>query len=1273
MIQSLKGGLVYSSAFANPQALLLYIWNENAEARREIDMEEVPEKRLRSLSPTYEPDKHGQYVDLLLTELLRSKSDVACNIALTGHYGSGKSSVLVEVERRLKAADVRVINLSLPSLNIGEARLSTPGTVLDTTNLIQKEIVKQLLYRRKPSATPASRYNRLDTFQWPPAARRAAGASLALTGVALLIGLPAKVRNAFPKAFWGWLNQHLGGSAATTLQWLSLAVTFGLGLGAVIWAQRLFHQRLRLSELAAGPAKVTLSENSTSYFDEYLDEIVYFFQNSGTTVAIFEDLDRFEDPHIFETLRELNVLLNNAEQTGPKPVRFVYAVRDSIFEKLDAPLQAQTGNPEESFPTSERRRLMTTNRTKFFDLVVPIVPFISHKTSRELLSAQLRGIDDNQRPSAPIVDLVSVHLTDMRLIKNICNEFDVFRARILGPEGLEGLTPDRLFASIVYKNIYLDDYEKIRFAEGTLDGLYRAYRDWVTQRATAAREAERVARAGLARVGSSAIKVRSRRLGKRLQDVVEARGAQPVNPANFRLQLAGTNYAWPQLLEPEFWETYLDEPQDLLILPRPGYSSDGTMTFEGVQTLMAERLSPADWRSSDRADLLRKIEEASAEQRVVIHASMPEALQQADKLFDFGGEEKSLAAVADEFFAGPELALARELVHAGFIDENFSLYVTEFPGRGSASAMNFILKSVQPDVMDIEYHFGAGDESDPADIEAVLRSEGSRLLQGQSIYNIEIFDHLLSRYPDRLQDPIKRLARAAAREPAFIDAYLSAGKEPTALVERLSAWWEGVFSYLIGSDAEPSSLLLLDAAILGANPDLDYEVTEEQLNSLVSQLPNLTAVTSPRAVSEAKSIARVLEKLGVKAPELDKVVEPQRSEMVARDLYEISRANLSTILGSEDQLPLDAIKSESEEVYDYMLRHADEYLAAISEDEPVVAIRDADAFQAVLTDVAKANPEALTEVARRAGRGMLIEDLGAFDVSQWPDLARARRLKLSVPVVTQYLNEHGFDEEMVACLVDTPSIDITEGDAGRPDLAIQLLNTPVLEEETKIDLLASLNMPRGSIAAAALTPEGRKSLPRLVAGSWVADDADAFRCLAEEERDLKTELARVSKAMPDYLTSLPLTANDLMDLASARSPDRVKEVLLREYATFEATLGPYGAQNLATWAGSKGHEVPGNVIASLARKAKSDGARSIIKLLGKQAATIDLESMKEALIALGDPYVHLTAPGRDRPKVSPTPGIDDVLQRLETAGIVSKFERKSKRGTAWIDVSKRHS
>ncbi|UZF56591.1 hypothetical protein LH935_00835 [Gordonia polyisoprenivorans] len=98
--------------------------------------------------------------------------------------------------------------------------------MFDKTNLIQKEIVKLLLYRRKPSDMPASRYSRLDIFDTRRALWAAAGFGVVVTGFALLAKVPSKVQDALPATAWAWTNDHLWGDLAGPIQWSSLLIVF---------------------------------------------------------------------------------------------------------------------------------------------------------------------------------------------------------------------------------------------------------------------------------------------------------------------------------------------------------------------------------------------------------------------------------------------------------------------------------------------------------------------------------------------------------------------------------------------------------------------------------------------------------------------------------------------------------------------------------------------------------------------------------------------------------------------------------------------------------------------------------------------------------------------------------------------------------------------------------------------------------------------------------------------------------------------------------------
>ena len=74
-------------------------------------------------------------------------------------------------------------------------------------------------------------------------------------------------------------------------------------------------------------------------------------------------------------------------------------------------------------------------------LVVPMVPFITHRSARDLLAAEFEG--SPHKPSAELINLVGGHraLTDMRLIRNIRNEFEIYRAAVLSDSSSQSSPP----------------------------------------------------------------------------------------------------------------------------------------------------------------------------------------------------------------------------------------------------------------------------------------------------------------------------------------------------------------------------------------------------------------------------------------------------------------------------------------------------------------------------------------------------------------------------------------------------------------------------------------------------------------------------------------------------------------------------------------------------------------------------------------------------------------------------------------------------------------
>lgn len=124
--------------------------------------------------------------------------------------------------------------------------------------------MKQLLYQSDPSKLRLSRFNRISQRS-PKVA--AVESLIAVVAVICALSLP------------GWLP-HLAGTGkghhwlVGTFAWLA----FVLLLTGLLTAARVYVlDRREVTDLSAGGASVKLTTKNATYFDEYLDEIVYFF------------------------------------------------------------------------------------------------------------------------------------------------------------------------------------------------------------------------------------------------------------------------------------------------------------------------------------------------------------------------------------------------------------------------------------------------------------------------------------------------------------------------------------------------------------------------------------------------------------------------------------------------------------------------------------------------------------------------------------------------------------------------------------------------------------------------------------------------------------------------------------------------------------------------------------------------------------------------------------------------------------------------------------
>lgn len=1189
---------------------------------------------LTALTPEFIESEHAQYVEAIAENL---KKDDVLNIALSGNYGVGKSSILGRVA---EDHDGRVVELSLSTLSpIDNSKVddSVPAQARTPTNRIQQEIVKQLLYREEPKSARASRFHRIERFSW--------GREITL---ALIGGVIVSV--AFMILGWGGTIERTLRPLLELALWVYPIIAL-LAAGAIIVARSLLHGRIHIRQFSAGPAAVTLDEKSVSYFDQYLDEIVYFFETSKRDIVIFEDIDRFNDSHIFETLRSLNALLNASPQIK-KPIRFIYAIKDSIFDRVS--LEHENRKVDVALveiTDPAQAEIVRANRTKFFDLVIPVVPFITHRSARNLTTQILRGIEHDVSPD--LIDLAGRFVPDMRLLKNVRNEFVVFRDRIFAGDGKQlELSETQLFAMMLYKSTHLSDFEVIRLGKSKLDELYDVSRTLVSQNIRRVERELRSARVEISR--RTVAKQRASRLGKLLVARIDllVRSSNNVRAQNGQYILNGRGVDATEFESIEFWRELAESEDRTVGWDNPYYGGGSfTLSRSDIAALVGDTLDVEAWREGDDEAESEQIRELQEQLAFLRTSDMGELMSQPDFLVDYEETSQSLVAVAEKLLTK---GLAFNLIRAGYIDRNFTLYTSTFHGdRVSPAATNFIIHHVERGLMDAQFVLTAEDAA------AVIRERGARSLADPALFNIAILDSLLGANNADADIMITALARLDADSKKFLESYLSSGVASEALVKKLTSRSPRVLNYLIADvELDDETRTELVSACLASLATKPKQVVTDKAKAFLAanyaQLPAIARVALPAA--SAERIALLFKDAGLSLPDLSGTSDFVRPAFVKLGLYEMSLSNLQAAVGDEVGLGLDQLRATHRaDVYAKAVAELSGYLDAV--DGHAATNHAADQFHLVISEVHEAVPELLERFIEATSDESRIADVEDVPEGTWPVLAAHDKFPATFSNVTRYIEQIGSVDVNLAVVLASGEEIIEHEDVDEDEkrsLAVALISTPsTLGAELRAKLAESLGL-KAWLVTADLPVESGALYPELVARRVISGNSATYEHLASADWATRERVIAVSPKFAEWLTPELLGADVAKVLASASVTDEAKRIVIENADEYTSAGGAAGLVEIAKTARRLGILVSFLVVEQMAnhRIGKSEVLHHLMPYLN---STSDAE-LFGVLNSLGGDYAQLTRFGRDKPRVPNTADNLRLLESLKQRGIVTKVE-----------------
>jgi len=825
------------------------------------EIQEDETSRYVDLAPTSDADPKGIYSAALT---YATTNDKVYNIALTGPYGSGKSSIINTFLRQHSGNHLPISLASfLPDADGGKSAIDPQE--------IELSILKQMLYGPDADKLPLSRFKRIQRpRKYAP-----------LTSLLVLLGI-----------FSAWhLFQNRGEIVSGEFfipfersNWLNYG-TFGFGF-MFLW--RLLHQ-LYVKSLGISVKSFSLKdvEMSTDALDKesilnrHLDEIIYFFQSTEYDLVVIEDLDRFERPEIFVTLREINGLINANNGVSQK-VRFLYALRDDMFANKD--------------------------RTKFFEFIVPVVPIINSSNSIDKVLEEGQRLQLEQRLKPRFLREVSRYLDDLRLIKNIFNEYATYIDNLEQDEkGV--LDPNKLLAILIYKNIMPDDFELLHRQKGKIATILQRYDECVAVVVSEKRDAIKTVNDGAAE--AEAQHPRNLSELRRIYAMAIA-GRLDGNCSGVREGNVSVHIS--QLADHELFEQILSNENAKQYGPQTGVRP---LNLSGVQSdvdprlTYAERKELIERRSNEgKAEAAKKLQDLKDQIASLRHSRFNEVMQANKETL-----ETDLAEL------GENRNLLEFLLFEGFLDDTYYQYISLFhSGRLSPADDNFLKQIRRFQNPDPDFQI-----DHPAEVIEEMRDED---FQRSYVLNRHLMDHMLEhseKHKVRIDHAMKYIADNFASSQHFVDSYYTSGKSVPEFVNALSSRWVGFAEAAVETRNAPNHV----AFVINSLPSSKLTTTSAQNVALQGYLSDhLNDVLNTEVDFELER----LKTLDVEVLSLAEISEhPIASRYVIENsLYRVTYENIYRVLQTLlDAHALQALQTRNFSIIrshgpDYLRRHIQE-------------------------------------------------------------------------------------------------------------------------------------------------------------------------------------------------------------------------------------------------------------------------------------------------------------------------------------------------------------
>lgn len=724
------------------------------------------------LTPSKNAEKIKVYCNALNEAL--EHEDVK-NIAISGSNGAGKSSFIKTFEDKNKDSKYKFLDISLAAFKKEDKDIS----------LVEKSILQQIFYKVEQGDVPRSRFKRINAVSW----LKSKSFFVVLFILSFLVFFDSKYVD-----FLYYPND---------LKFLPLIIVI---IGVYVFFKSIIQnftgvtlEKLNLQNLEIKTNK----EDEASLLNKYLDEILYFFSNTSYNTVVFQDLDRFDNIEIFTKLRELNNFLNNSEQVKKKhkKIVFLYAIKDDMFKDGDA-------------------------RTKFFDFMIPIIPYINSSTSydklleffKEDLASNNKSTKENEKTKfEDFLRYIALYIKDMRLLKNIYNEYKIYDEKIG-----DKLDKTKLLSMIVYKNFYPVDFNMLHKDEGMVFNIFKNKNRYIKELDDSYNQEVENLTAQIKDIENEQHSDIQELRMVYIYKIIQKLGSIPQSQISIDNKTINISHA---ILDDNF--KLIQVSQNIRINHYQGFKfSDiekevNEQSYGDRETFIFEKFDGTIKK------LYQKIEAIKDKQKLLHRQSIKQLCTLA--------HTKNLLS---RYLKKRELL--QFLIFNGHIEENYYLYLSYSFNKSLTSSDTEFLKSViNNNNLDFDYKL--------TNLKELMNKLRVNEFEKHSILNYDLIDFLINNkidldYKEQYETAFELLSNESEESIKFIFAYIDFLPEINSFISEISHHWTGVWQYFYDDSPIAHRNLEKYFYLFLYNLNTEQLVKINENNTLAKFISNLTSL-----------------------------------------------------------------------------------------------------------------------------------------------------------------------------------------------------------------------------------------------------------------------------------------------------------------------------------------------------------------------------------------------------------------------------------------------